>query len=57
MAKCTRSYHSCLLEVSVWVVVGLDEALSAVEDGHHEHAQREHVAREAAHRLVLRLGS
>ena len=50
------THHSRLLEVVAGAVAGLDEALPAVEHGDHEHAQGEHVAREAAHRLVLDLG-
>ena len=36
-------------------MVGLDEALPAVEERHHEHAEREQVGGHRAHRLVLRL--
>ena len=53
----SSSYHSGLLKVGVGVVVGVDEALATVEHGDHEHAQGEHVARDAAYRLVLHLGS
>ena len=54
----TRSTHrSGLFEVVAGAVVGLDEALAAVEERHHEHAQGEEVARHAAHRFVLSLGS
>ena len=52
-----RTYRSGLLKVVAGAVVGLDEALPAVEERRHEHAQGEEVAGHAAHRLVLRLGS
>ena len=48
--------RSGLLEVGAGAVVGLNEALPAVEERHHEHAQGEEVAGHAAHRFVLRLG-
>jgi hypothetical protein len=46
-----------LFEISVCAVAGLDEAVAGVEDCHHQHAEREHVARGAALRLVLNLRS
>jgi len=46
-----------LFEISVCAVAGLDEAVARVEDCHHQHAEREHVARGAALRLVLNLRS
>ena len=52
--NCT--HRSGLLEVGAGAVVGLNEALPAVEERHHEHAQGEEVAGHAAHRFVLRLG-
>ena len=52
----THTHRSGLLEVGAGAVVGLNEALPAVEERHHEHAQGEEVAGHAAHRFVLRLG-
>ena len=57
LKKLPNSYHSCLLEVRVCAVTGLDDAVAAVEDRDHEHAEGEHVAGRAANWLVLNLRS
>ena len=44
LKKLPNSHHSCLLEVRVCAVTGLDDAVAAVEDRDHEHAEGEHVA-------------
>ena len=53
--KYVSTHHSCLLEVGVCAVAGLDEAVAAVEDRDHQHPEGEHVAGVAALRLVLDL--
>ena len=37
------SYHSSLFEVEISTVIGLDEALSAIENRNHQQPKRKHV--------------
>ena len=55
MEHACPTYHASLFEVCAGGVVGLDETLSPVEHGDHQHPEGEHVRGETAHWLVLRL--